>query len=362
MIRFITAIVFRNGSGVVMTRPRPMPNAQPCSMPRASIATIGIRTWYGSATNRVKAGSEARLCEKPAFSGWQPQPLRRQGLGMAHPVNGDPPVAGIQPSPRPSALRLPPIFIACAYPISRTWDARGDACPSIVDEVGFEGNAALWREGVDRMVLTEGFLLGIASGGVCLAYCTPVLVPYLLGEGEPVRSSAIAVGGFLGGRLVGYLAFAILAWLTHFALVDHLPHQRIVIGVATVILALLLIAYGFAGRSQNCKAAAAGARLGRLPLRNPMLVPILLGLMTGVNVCPPFLMAFGNAAQFSTLRQSLAFFAAFFVGTSVYIVPLSLVGMVGRHEAVRIIGRLASGVVGLFYLYSGVVNVLAGMR
>jgi hypothetical protein len=27
------------------------------------------------------------------------------------------------------------------------------------------------------MVLTEGFLLGIANGGVCLAYCAPVLVP-----------------------------------------------------------------------------------------------------------------------------------------------------------------------------------------
>lgn len=212
------------------------------------------------------------------------------------------------------------------------------------------------------MVLTEGFLLGIASGGVCLAYCAPVLVPYLLGEGAPVRSSAISVGGFLAGRLAGYLAFAVLAWLTHFTLVEHLPHQKIVIGVATIALALLLMAYGFTGRPQHCKAGAVGARLGKLPLRNPLLMPILLGLITGVNVCPPFLMAFGNAAQFSTLRQSLFFFAAFFVGTSVYVAPLPLVGMAGRHEVVKTVGRLASGVVGLFYLYSGVVNLVTGMR
>jgi hypothetical protein len=212
------------------------------------------------------------------------------------------------------------------------------------------------------MVLTEGFLLGIASGGVCLAYCAPVLVPYLLGEGSPLRSSAISVGGFLGGRLVGYLTFAVLAWLTHFAVVDNLPHRETVVGVATIALALLLIAYGFMGHPQRCKAAVVGAKLEKLPLRNPSLVPVLLGLITGVNVCPPFLMAFGNAAQFSTLRQSLLFFAAFFVGTSVYLAPLPLVGMAGRHEVVKIVGRLASGVVGLFYLYSGVVSVAAGMR
>jgi sulfite exporter TauE/SafE len=214
---------------------------------------------------------------------------------------------------------------------------------------------------MNRMVLTEGFLLGLASGGVCLAYCAPVLVPYLLGEGKPVRSSAVAVGGFLSGRLAGYLAFAVLAWLTHFALVDNLPHQKIVTGAATIVLALLLIAYGCAGPSPRCRAATT-ARLGRLPLRSPFLVPAFLGVITGVSVCPPFLMAFENAAQFSTLRQSLLFFGAFFIGTSVYLAPLPLVGLAGRHEVIRIVGRLASGVVGLFYLYSGFVNLIAGLR
>jgi len=215
---------------------------------------------------------------------------------------------------------------------------------------------------MDRMVLTEGFLLGIANGGICLTYCAPVLVPYLLGEGNTLRTSTISVGGFLGGRLVGYLAFAVLAWLTHFAIVDNLPHRTMVVGIATIGLALLLIAYGFAGWPRSCPAAAAGKMLGGLHLRNPSLVPPLLGLFTGVNVCPPFLMAFGNAAQLPGLCQSLLFFAAFFVGTSVYVAPLPLVGMIGQREVVRTVGRLAAGVVGLFYLYSGVVNVAAGVH
>jgi hypothetical protein len=59
------------------------------------------------------------------------------------------------------------------------------------------------------MVLTERFLLGLANGGVCLAYCAPVLVPYLLGAGDTVRRSVVSVGEFLGGRLAGYLTFAV---------------------------------------------------------------------------------------------------------------------------------------------------------
>jgi hypothetical protein len=212
------------------------------------------------------------------------------------------------------------------------------------------------------MVLMEGFLLGIANGGVCLAYCAPVLVPYLLGEGNTLRSGAISVGGFLGGRLVGYLAFAVLAWLTHFAVVDHLPSQKMIIGVATIGLALLLIAYGFAGWPRSCRIATAGKTLERLDLRKPALVPVMLGLITGVNVCPPFLMAFGSAAQLPGLGPCLLFFAAFFAGTSVYLVPLPLVGMAAKREVVKSVGRLAAGVVGLFYLYSGAVNVATGMH
>lgn len=224
------------------------------------------------------------------------------------------------------------------------------------------------------MMFMKGFLLGIASGGVCLAYCAPVLVPYLLGEGKTARGNVASIGTFLGGRLAGYLLFAVLAWATHFAVVKHLPYQRTVGGSVTIGLALLLIVYGFAGSGQRCNAIPATAGVPCLPSRGRAWLPracagvsmapgaAMLGFLTGVNVCPPFLLAFSDAAQFPRLGQSLLFFTAFFLGTSAYLAPLPLVGMVGRRESVRTIGRLAAGIVGLFYLYSGIVNVAAGMR
>lgn len=210
------------------------------------------------------------------------------------------------------------------------------------------------------MMLVEGFLLGIASGGVCLTYCAPVLVPYLLGEARTVRANLVPVGGFLAGRLAGYMTFAILAWLSHRLLVERLPHQKALFGIITMGLALLLIVYGFTGRDRHCLAAVADAapKSGR---RSVAVMPITLGFLTGVNVCPPFLLAFNSAAQLTQLWQSLLFFAAFFVGTSVYVAPLPLAGLAGGCERIRIIGRLAAGVVGLFYLYSGVVSVVSAL-
>jgi hypothetical protein len=161
------------------------------------------------------------------------------------------------------------------------------------------------------MTLVNGFLLGIASGGVCLAYCAPVLVPYLLGEAKSVRANLVPVGGFLGGRLAGYLTFAVLAWFTHTVLVEKLPHRKVIFGVITIGLALLLIVYGFMSRSHYCPATSASVAT-RLGGKSFLLMPIFLGFLTGVNVCPPFLLAFSSATQLSQLWQSLLFFAAFF--------------------------------------------------
>jgi hypothetical protein len=211
------------------------------------------------------------------------------------------------------------------------------------------------------MMLAEGLLLGLASGGACLTLCAPVLVPYLLGEGRTARANLVPVGGFLAGRLAGYMTFAVLAWLTHSLLIETLPHQKATFGIVAVALALLLIVYGFTGRDRSCRTTCAGAAASP-KRRNLAIMPVTMGFLTGVNVCPPFLLAFSSAAQLPRLWQGLLFFAAFFVGTSVYVAPLPLVGLVGGCERIRIIARLAAGVVGLFYLYSGIVSIIIAVH
>ncbi|UCD53406.1 MAG: sulfite exporter TauE/SafE family protein [Phycisphaerales bacterium] len=208
------------------------------------------------------------------------------------------------------------------------------------------------------MTPAKGFLLGIANGAVCLGYCAPVLVPYLLGEGKSIRGNTVSVGSFLAGRLAGYMLFAVLAWVTHFAVVDNLPYQRTIVGIVTIGLALSLVAYGFSTPTEKCTIASAGPVAKRLHLEHSVYLPMFLGFLTGLNICPPFLLAFADAAQLSHLWQSLLFFAAFFAGTSVYIVFLPLLSVFRRHTTLKTIGRLAAGVVGLAYLYYGAANLL----
>jgi hypothetical protein len=82
-------------------------------------------------------------------------------------------------------------------------------------------------------------------------------------------------------------------------------------------------------------------------------LPPLLGLLTGLNLCPPFLLAFTEAAATGTLAGSLLFFLAFYATTSLFFIPLPLLGTLGRFPVVRTVGRLAAGVVGVYYVYRG---------
>jgi len=50
----------------------------------------------------------------------------------------------------------------------------------------------------------------------------------------------------------------------------------------------------------------------------------------------------------------MLFFVAFFVGNSVYIVPLSLFGIFGARKVLRDVGRLAALGVGVWFLISAV--------
>jgi hypothetical protein len=80
---------------------------------------------------------------------------------------------------------------------------------------------------------------------------------------------------------------------------------------------------------------------------------VTLGLLTGLNLCPPFLLALAGAAEAGGIGHCVLFFLAFFAGTAIYVIPLPAMGLLGRHDAIKLVGRLTAGVVGVYYLCSG---------
>ncbi len=207
----------------------------------------------------------------------------------------------------------------------------------------------------------QGFLLGLANGASCLTACAPVLLPYMVSEGRSVRHNALPMISFLGGRLGGYLAFAAFAWEAG-RWIQAGPRSGLIFGSVYAVLACALVAYGFLAPSNACAAAGFGSRFASTALRRPLLFPALLGLLTGLSLCPPFIAALAGATGQASLFSSLLFFFSFFAATSIYVIPFPLAGLLGRSQAIRITGRLAAGIMGCYYLYRGLIMIHGGLR
>jgi sulfite exporter TauE/SafE len=208
----------------------------------------------------------------------------------------------------------------------------------------------------------DGFILGLSNGATCVAYCAPVLVPYLLGEGRSIRQNSVLTVQFLLGRLLGYLLFAVLAWGINRSILQGVSHPDLLIGPAYVVFSLLLIYYGFFKTKTSCATTRMNGFRHKVMTIWPVSLPMTAGFVTGLSFCPPFLLAFTNAIGKTSLLQSLLFFFAFFLGTSIFFIPTPFVGIFRGFSALKIIGKMAAGLIGVYYFYSGIVMLIGGIK
>ena len=157
------------------------------------------------------------------------------------------------------------------------------------------------------------------------------------------------------------MIFAVFAWELGQQILAE-PRSGLVFGSVYAVLACALIFYGFSPSPNVCAASSIGGRFTSFSPRWPQAVPALLGLVTGLSLCPPFIAALAGATAQRTLLSSLLFFLSFFVATSLYVVPFPFTGLLGRSQAVRITARLAAGVVGCYYLYRGLIMIHGGLH
>jgi sulfite exporter TauE/SafE len=229
----------------------------------------------------------------------------------------------------------------------------------------------------------DGFLLGLSNGITCVASCAPVMIPLFLGQGRRVKQNGWLLVQFLSGRLMGYLLFGLLAWITGRLLFLGGGPSGWVFGGIYLVMGALLLLYGLGEFVKLPRPLAlsptgtgeAGFSQGKqhfgcpVPLRQvrqwlnfaPALFPLVLGFLTGLNLCLPFIAAFTGAVGQASIGASLVFFAAFFAGTAVFFLPIPFVGAFRRVQALRTIGKFAAIFVALYYLYTGALYILGGM-
>ncbi len=198
-------------------------------------------------------------------------------------------------------------------------------------------------------VTIQGILLGLSTGLFCLGYCAPVLVPFMMSENRTRVRDALVIGELALGRLAAYLALGVVVGYLGMQL-DGPSFQKIV-GAAMVVLSTFLLLYVAARRWPHftfCRWA--NARFFRFP--------IVFGFFTGINVCPPLLLAISYTFGLADMAKGILLFSSFFLGTSVYLLALFPLGYLGRWPNLRLIALITTSLSGVFFFITGLVRLL----
>ena len=208
--------------------------------------------------------------------------------------------------------------------------------------------------------VAEALALGFGSGPICVAYCGPVLLPWLGAEPRDLGTTGRLLAIFLGGRLAGYLSFAVVVWAAGMTIPLDLRTRALVFGLANFGLAALL---GFSACVPRRRCAKTPderpTRLYQIGAADRFRPPaaVTLGFLTGLNLCPPFVAAGIRAAATHSLPGALAFFALFFAGTAVWFLPSLAISPLRRFSALPVVARMTMAALSIYYAYLGVVSV-----
>ena len=204
--------------------------------------------------------------------------------------------------------------------------------------------------------MTDSLILGLSSGSACLATCGMVMFPYLMAGSAGVKRIAIDLSLFLLTRFVIYFILATLAWYFGQAIFSNSVVRNIVPGILYIVFAIMLVWYSISkNRNPNCPAKIVKT------VNNHRLVPILLGIVNSLGFCPALFIILTKGATQGTLVQSYIAFLAFFIGSSLWFLPLPLAGKIRNKEVLTNIGILATGLAGIIFMIKGLTNLIGGI-
>jgi sulfite exporter TauE/SafE len=189
--------------------------------------------------------------------------------------------------------------------------------------------------------LSEGFILGLATGTTCFVTCGPIYAPYLMQVNRTWQSSLLVILELSAGRFFSYLIIGALAGAFGRAIADE---QRIPLTIIAYLLfsSFLIVSSLRSHRKERCCSVGRWYSFAERPL--------LLGVVTGINLCPPFLVAFTRAVDNAGVFAGMLFFTAFFAGTTLFLLPLALAGVAGQRIHLRRVARIASVGVGIWFI------------
>lgn len=184
----------------------------------------------------------------------------------------------------------------------------------------------------------------------CLTFCLPFIAPVMVSEQRAKRENWFVILKFIFGRLIGYIAFgALFGYLG-----ERLNNQNLnlIVNFALLLLSLILILHAlnllrWENFSFSCHVAKHKTKL-----------PLLMGFLMGVNICPPFLMSLTYVFTLHSTLRGIIYFLMFFLGTTLYFLPLFFLGYLNKIKEFQVVGRVTSLIVGMIFFSYGLYNIL----
>ncbi len=197
--------------------------------------------------------------------------------------------------------------------------------------------------------LIEGLVLGFSTGSICLITCSPIYLPYLLTEERKLTKSLLAVGEISLGRFFSYLAFGALAGFAGAKI--SVISRELFTSIAYILLSIYLILSAIRTRQKSKKCHI--PKFTRFTKR-----AIILGILTGINFCPSFLIALSKAIDLGGAISGMLLFLGFFFGTTVFLVPLAFVGLLAKLKEMKIIAHFASFLIAAWFIFAGIKGIV----
>lgn len=185
----------------------------------------------------------------------------------------------------------------------------------------------------------SGYLAGLSVGVYCLGLCLPVFIPILLSQKRTAKKSFILVIEFSLGRLAGYLIFGLIFGWLGTQLKSNFVH--LIASLANIWLGILMILYSLGTIDKKFCVLFPFAKIKW---------PFLLGFLTGVNICPPFLASLTYVFNLKDVIVSVIYFLMFFLGTSTYIIPSALLGVFTKLNWMIKLARISGVIAGVYFV------------
>jgi sulfite exporter TauE/SafE len=201
-------------------------------------------------------------------------------------------------------------------------------------------------------IFLEGLALGLSTGAYCLGMCFVFFMPYLCVEGQKnIFENSKKIGLFLLGRLIAYVGFAFV--MGFLGVSQHNIFNARLTNLSLVVVSLLMLFYALTHHFSDsgfCKSLLSRSNLARLPF--------FLGLFSGLNPCLPFLVGLTRLWTLNSILGGVVLFVAFFIGTSVYMIPLIFVSFLNRVERVKQIGLFVALLSSVWFLFVGITGLM----